>query len=70
MNPVWDMKMESGDPTVSLDLVVRSLLARGASRMDIARVIAQGAHGRVGIPPGRGALEEFLLAPVARRVEK
>ena len=33
-------KMESGDPTVSLDLLVRSLLALGASRSDIARVIA------------------------------
>lgn len=33
-------KMESGDPSVSLDLLIRSLLAMGASRKDIARVIA------------------------------
>ena len=32
-------KMESGDPTVTLDLLIRSLLAMGASRKDIARVI-------------------------------
>jgi ribosome-binding protein aMBF1 (putative translation factor) len=33
-------KMEAGDPTVSLDLLIRSLLAMGASRKDLARVIA------------------------------
>ena len=33
-------KMESGDPSVSLDLLVRSLLATGASREDLARAIA------------------------------
>ncbi len=33
-------KMEAGDPTVSLDLLVRSLLALGASRRDVARIIA------------------------------
>jgi len=33
-------KMEAGDPTVSLDLLIRSLLAMGASRNDLARVIA------------------------------
>jgi DNA-binding XRE family transcriptional regulator len=32
-------RMESGDPSVSLDLLVRSLLATGASREDLARVI-------------------------------
>ena len=32
-------KMESGDPTVSLDLLIRSLLALGASARDIARAI-------------------------------
>lgn len=35
-------KMESGDPTVSLDLLVKSLLALGASNRDLARIIAQG----------------------------
>jgi hypothetical protein len=33
-------KMEAGDPAVSLDLLVRSLLALGASRGDLARMIA------------------------------
>lgn len=35
-------KMESGDPTVSLDLLVKSLLALGASNRDLARIISQG----------------------------
>jgi len=33
-------KMESGDPTVSIDLLVRSLLALGASRRELADIIA------------------------------
>lgn len=33
-------KMEAGDPSVSLDLLVRTLLALGASSREIARVIA------------------------------
>lgn len=33
-------KMEAGDPTVSIDLLIRSLLATGATDKDIARVIA------------------------------
>lgn len=32
-------KMESGDRSVSLDLLVRSLLALGATRRDLARLI-------------------------------
>lgn len=35
-------KMEAGDPAVSLDLLVRSLLALGASSQELARIIAQG----------------------------
>ena len=35
-------KMESGDPTVSIDLLMRSLIALGASRRDLARIIAPG----------------------------
>ncbi|MBW7931146.1 MAG: helix-turn-helix transcriptional regulator [Gammaproteobacteria bacterium] len=35
-------KMEAGDPAVSLDLLVRSLLALGASSRELARIIAQG----------------------------
>ena len=35
-------KMEAGDPTVSLDLLVRSLLALGASNTELAKIIARG----------------------------
>lgn len=34
-------KMESGDPTVSLDLLVKSLLALGASNRDLAQIISR-----------------------------
>jgi DNA-binding XRE family transcriptional regulator len=34
-------KMEAGDPTVSLDLLVRSLLALGTSDRELARIIAR-----------------------------
>ena len=34
-------KMEAGDPTVSLDLLVKSLLALGASNRELAAIIAQ-----------------------------
>jgi predicted XRE-type DNA-binding protein len=37
-------KMEGGDPSVSLDLLIRSLLALGASRRELARVIASPNH--------------------------
>ena len=33
-------KMETGDPSVSLDLLVRSLLALGASKKELAKAIA------------------------------
>lgn len=33
-------KMEAGDPSVSIDLLVRSLLSLGASSRDLARAIA------------------------------
>jgi len=33
-------KMEKGDPTVSVDLLVKSLLALGADKKSIARAIA------------------------------
>lgn len=33
-------KMEAGDPSVSLDLLIRSLLALGASRRELAQVIS------------------------------
>jgi len=33
-------KMEAGDPTVTVDLLVRSLLALGASQREVARIIS------------------------------
>ena len=33
-------KMEAGDPSVSLDLLVKSMLALGATRRDVANAIA------------------------------
>ena len=33
-------KIEAGDPSVSLDLLTRSMLALGASKKDIARAMA------------------------------
>jgi len=36
-------KMEAADGSVSIDLLVRSLLALGASRADVGRVIARAA---------------------------
>ena len=33
-------KMEAGDPTVSIDLLVRSLLAMGTTRRELDRAIA------------------------------
>ena len=38
-------KMEAGDPSVSLDLLVRSLLAMGASREALAQMITSGKPG-------------------------
>ena len=41
-------KMEAGDPSVSIDLLVRSLLALGASKRDVARIIALSHRADVG----------------------
>lgn len=39
-------KMEAGDPSVSVDLLIRGLLAAGASRKQIASAIAPSAARR------------------------
>ena len=39
-------KMEASDPSVSLDLLVRGLLATGATRRDIATAIGQKGSGK------------------------
>jgi DNA-binding XRE family transcriptional regulator len=36
-------RMEAGDPQVSVDLLLRTLLALGATRRDLARIIASRA---------------------------
>ena len=33
-------KMEAGDPSVSMDLLIKSLLALGVSRKDLAKTIS------------------------------
>jgi len=40
-------KMEAGDPSVSIDLLVRTLLRLGASRRELARHLAMGKARRV-----------------------
>lgn len=37
-------KMEAGDRTVSLDLLVRSLLVMGTTKRELARIIAEPKH--------------------------
>lgn len=41
-------KMEAGDPSVSLDLLIRSLFALGATKRDLARMIAASKSPREG----------------------
>lgn len=38
-------KMEAGDPSVSIDLLFRSLIALGASNRDLARIIGGTRRG-------------------------
>ena len=44
-------KMEAGDPSVSIDLLVRSLLRMGASRRDVARRLARPARSAASREP-------------------
>ena len=37
-------KMEAGDPSVSLDLLVRSLLTLGASRREVSRIMSASSR--------------------------
>ena len=37
-------KMESGDPSVSIDLLIRSLLVMGATQKELAHVINDGSR--------------------------
>ena len=49
-------KMEAGDPSVSLDLLVRSLLTLGASRREVSRLMSARAPRPAGVrsPHRRG----------------
>ena len=38
--------MEAGDPSVSIDLMVKTLLALGASRTELARIIGSKPSSR------------------------
>jgi DNA-binding XRE family transcriptional regulator len=56
-------KMEAGDPSVSIDLLFRSLIALGASNTDLAKILSArnpvDAHIASGLPlsrPSRRAL--------------
>ncbi len=57
-------KMEAADLSVSLDLMVRSLLALGATSADIGRVIgsAQEILARAGVDSGLSEDEAMALA--------
>ena len=41
-------KMEAGDPSVSMDLLISSLLLLGASSADLAKAILRGGEKRTG----------------------
>ena len=45
-------KMEAGDPSVSIDLLFRSLIALGASNADLAKIISARNAGNARIAPG------------------
>lgn len=41
-------KLEAGDPSVSLDLMVRAAIAAGATRADVAKALAATSHSTAG----------------------
>jgi len=41
-------KMEAGDPSVSVDLLIRSLLALGASQREVGRIIGESQTAKAG----------------------
>ena len=49
-------KMEASDPTVTIDLLIRGLLATGATRKEIAGAISPTAPKRPRTPTARGKI--------------
>jgi DNA-binding XRE family transcriptional regulator len=69
-------KMEGGDRSVSLDLLVRSLLTVGMTRRELARVIGSSARSRAALylPSAHGRRSSFredrcCLEPRARALD-
>jgi DNA-binding XRE family transcriptional regulator len=60
-------KMEGGDPSVSLDLLVSSAPALGATRHEVARAIAGAAAGPAGAAGPLAAPRNTAAARPARR---
>ena len=60
-------KMEAADPEVTIDLLLRGLLATGASRRDLARLIAAPARGPGRAPSQIGSGPAVFVAPAQRR---
>lgn len=49
-------KMEAGDPSVSMDLLVNSLLVLGASPADLAKAIRSGEGAKAAMPPRKSLI--------------
>jgi transcriptional regulator with XRE-family HTH domain len=61
-------KMEAADPDVSIDLLLRALLATGASRRDLGRMISVPIKQLAAGPPARGRPPAALpTAPIESR---
>ena len=61
-------KMEAADPDVSIDLLLRALLATGASRRDLGRMISVPNKQLAGDAPARRRAQAALpAAPIESR---
>jgi transcriptional regulator with XRE-family HTH domain len=52
-------KMEAADPSVSVDLIIRSLFALGASKQDIAKAISRAARTQAALVSVLSAIPKF-----------
>jgi transcriptional regulator with XRE-family HTH domain len=62
-------KMEAGDPSVSLDLLIRSLLSLGASHRELARIMSARSSLPAAQRPGSPAPARGARATRRRRVQ-